>query len=62
MYESFLMSGELAGLVTDDCDPQRFRKHAIKQGMLSLRLSGARKVAAGITTPEEVFRVTPEVR
>ncbi|HET8903644.1 MAG TPA: ATPase, T2SS/T4P/T4SS family [Saccharospirillum sp.] len=62
LYESFLMSGELAGLVTDDCDPQRFRKHAIKQGMLSLRLSGARKVAAGITTPEEVFRVTPEVR
>lgn len=62
LYESFQMTGELAGLITDDCDPQVFRKHAIKGGMLSLRLSGARKVAAGLTTPEEVFRVTPEVR
>jgi general secretion pathway protein E len=62
LYESFMMSSDLAGLVSDDCDPQVFRKNAIKQGMLSLRLSGARKVAAGLTTPEEVFRVTPEVR
>ena len=62
LYESFRMSEELAGLVTDQCDPQKFRTLAIKQGMLSLRLSGARKVAAGQTTPEEVFRVTPEVR
>lgn len=62
LYESFRMSEGLAGLVTDQCDPQQFRTLAIKQGMLSLRLSGARKVAAGQTTPEEVFRVTPEVR
>lgn len=62
LYESFLMSDDLAGLITDDCDPQVFRKAAIKGGMLSLRLSGARKVAAGQTTPEEVFRVTPEGR
>ena len=62
LYESFQMTGDLSMLVTDNCDPQVFRKEAIKNGMLSLRLSGARKVAAGLTTPEEVFRVTPEVR
>jgi len=62
LYESFQMNNDLALLVTDDCDPQVFRKEAIKGGMLSLRLSGARKVAAGVTTPEEVFRVTPEAR
>jgi general secretion pathway protein E len=28
--------------------------------MLSLRLSGAQKVAAGLTTVNEILRVTPE--
>ena len=33
-----------------------------KEGMLSLRVSGAQKVAAGITTVNEILRVTPENR
>jgi len=62
VYESFVMSDSLAELVHDGCDPQTLRKEAIKKGMLSLRLSGARKIAAGFTTAEEVLRVTPDTR
>ena len=36
------------------------RRAAFKDGMRSLRLSGAQKVAAGLTTIEEVLRVTPQ--
>jgi general secretion pathway protein E len=35
------------------------RNQAYKEGMLSLRLSGAQKVAAGVTTVNEILRVTP---
>ncbi|MDO7643745.1 MAG: GspE/PulE family protein, partial [Reinekea forsetii] len=62
VYESFVMSDALADLVQDGCDPQTLRKAAIRQGMLSLRLSGARKIAAGSTTADEVLRVTPDIR
>ena len=34
----------------------------VKKGMLSLRLSGAQKIAAGITTVKEILRVTPDNR
>ncbi|MGB1115616.1 MAG: hypothetical protein ACPG2Q_04235 [Pseudohongiellaceae bacterium] len=33
-----------------------------KEGMLSLRLSGAQKVASGLTTINEVLRVTPDMQ
>jgi general secretion pathway protein E len=35
------------------------RLQAMKEGMRTLRLSGARKVANGETTIEEVMRVAP---
>ncbi|MFT7470347.1 MAG: general secretion pathway protein E [Kiritimatiellia bacterium] len=41
-------------------DLATLRKQAYKEGMLSLRLSGAQKVAAGITTVKEILRVTPD--
>jgi type IV pilus assembly protein PilB len=31
---------------------------AIKGGMMTLRMSGITKILAGVTTPEEVSRVT----
>lgn len=62
VYESFVLDDSLSELVHDGCDPQTLRKEAIRKGMLSLRLSGARKIAAGLTTPEEVLRVTPDTR
>jgi len=45
------------GLVT--CDIGVLREQAIKDGMEPLRVSGARKVAAGVTTMEEILRVAP---
>jgi len=32
----------------------------MKEGMRTLRLSGAQKVGAGLTSVEEVMRVAPE--
>jgi len=36
------------------------RNAALKQGMQTLAADGWAKVAAGLTTPQEVFRVTQE--
>lgn len=60
VYEIFTMSETLSDIVADDIDMQKFRKQAIKEGMYSLRLSGAKKIANGMTTMEEVLRVTPD--
>jgi general secretion pathway protein E len=38
----------------------QLRKQAFREGMCSLRLSGARKVAAGMTSLLEVLRVAPD--
>jgi len=41
-------------------DIQSLRDRAVKIGMVPLRLAGAEKVIRGITSIEEVMRVTPE--
>jgi general secretion pathway protein E len=38
-----------------DTDSRRMRDAALAGGMLPLRISGAQKVAAGLTTAAEVF-------
>lgn len=59
IYEIMEMSDNLSALISDQCDSVVLRKQAIKEGMRSLRLSGAQKIAAGVTTIEEVLRVAP---
>lgn len=59
LYEVMSMSDELAKHIGGETDMVALRRNAMKQGMRSLRLSGAQKVAAGQTTIEEVLRVTP---
>ncbi|HEX5635969.1 MAG TPA: GspE/PulE family protein, partial [Gammaproteobacteria bacterium] len=59
IYEMFTFSQEIKRLITDTCDVSQVRAQAVKEGMRSLRLSGAQKVANGITTIEEVLRVAP---
>lgn len=61
IYEVMPMSETLCQLIGDRCDMMVLRKQAMKEGMRSLRLSGAQKVAAGLTTIEEVLRVAPAV-
>ncbi|ERI51928.1 type II secretion system protein E [Pseudomonas sp. EGD-AK9] len=60
VYEIMLLSDAIKPLITADTDLVALRRAAFKEGMRSLRLSGAQKVAAGLTTIEEVLRVTPQ--
>lgn len=60
VYEIMLLNDAIKPLITADTDLVALRRHAFKEGMRSLRLSGAQKVAAGLTTIEEVLRVTPQ--
>jgi len=60
VYEIMPLSDGLKALIGPDTDLLALRRQAFKEGMCSLRLSGAQKVAAGSTTLEEVLRVTPQ--
>ena len=59
LYEILMMSDGIKALITDSPDLVLLSRQCIKEGMYSLRLSGAQKVASGLTTIEEVMRVTP---
>jgi general secretion pathway protein E len=59
VYEVMPLSEQMKALIHDQTNIMELRKLAIKEGMQSLRLSGAHKVASGQTTIEEVLRVTP---
>jgi general secretion pathway protein E len=59
LYEILMVSETLKEKVTSDCNLLEMRRQAMKEGMRTLRLSGAQKVAAGLTTLEEVLRVAP---
>ena len=55
------LTNELLTYISTDSDIQSIRQAAIAQGMKTLRIAGAEKVAAGVTSMEEVLRVTPEL-
>jgi general secretion pathway protein E len=59
LYEVLTLGDELRALVDDRPDLGRIRQQAMRDGMKPLRLSGAMKVAAGVTTLEEVLRNAP---
>lgn len=59
IYEIMSMSDSLQSEVTENTDLLKVRQLAMREGMRTLRLSGAQKVAAGITTISEVLRVAP---
>jgi general secretion pathway protein E len=60
IYEMMDFSQGLQKLVNANAGLSELRKQSLKDGMRPLRLSGAQKVADGITTIEEVLRVTPQ--
>ncbi|KPY38934.1 Type IV pilus bioproteinsis protein [Pseudomonas syringae pv. primulae] len=60
VYEIMVMSDAVKSLISADLDLTAMRRQAFKEGTRSLRLSGAQKVSAGLTTLEEVLRVTPQ--
>jgi type II secretory ATPase GspE/PulE/Tfp pilus assembly ATPase PilB-like protein len=51
---------ELQRLIARNCEANVLREAARKNGMKTLREDGFDKVLAGVTTAEEVLRVTQE--
>ncbi len=59
LYEIMSMSPALRKLVHGEVEDGQIREQAYKDGMKPLRVSGAMKVAQGLTTAEEVLKVAP---
>lgn len=59
IYELLPMSDPIKRLIKADTDISDLKLEAMKEGMKTLRLSGARKVGNGETTVAEVLRVAP---
>jgi len=60
IYELLMVDDEVRHLVMQNVDSNTLKKHAIRNGMTTLRDDGALKVMQGITTIEEVLRVTQD--
>jgi len=59
LYELMLLTPALRRLIQTGADLQELGEQAARDGMRPLRISGAMKVAAGVTTVEEVLKVAP---
>ncbi len=59
IYEMLPLSTEMKKLVVGDADLARIKAMARHEGMKPLRLSGAEKVVAGLTTAEEIIKIAP---
>jgi general secretion pathway protein E len=59
LYEMLTMSPSLHRLITTETDLEALTDQAYKDGMKPLRISGAAKIAAGLTTVDEVMKVAP---
>jgi general secretion pathway protein E len=59
LYEIMTMTPALRQLVRADTELPRLREQAYREGMKPLRAAGALKVAAGVTTTDEVMKVAP---
>jgi general secretion pathway protein E len=59
IYGIMLMTNELRREIGDRTDLDALRERAYTDGMRPLRINGAMKVAAGITTVEEVLSTAP---
>jgi general secretion pathway protein E len=58
VFEVLVMTEELRNAVVNRASIDEIRRLAIRQGMVSLRENTLAKVRAGITTPEEMLKVT----
>jgi general secretion pathway protein E len=60
IYELLLLDDEIRNLILKNVDSNTIKQNALKKGMNTLRMDGARRVLAGVTTIEEVLRVTAD--
>ncbi|OGA37885.1 MAG: type II secretion system protein E [Betaproteobacteria bacterium RIFCSPLOWO2_12_FULL_62_13] len=59
IYETMVMTPGLRKVITAETDLDMLREKAYQEGMKPLRITGALKVAAGLTTVDEVITVAP---
>ncbi len=60
IFELMLMDQTMKHLVLSTADANDIKNQAVKNGMITLRQDGANKVLEGITTIEEVYRVSQD--
>jgi general secretion pathway protein E len=58
IFEIMTVDDEIRKLVLKTSDANQINELAVKHGMITLQQDGIQKVLAGITTTEEVLRVT----
>ncbi|MBE2260269.1 MAG: type II/IV secretion system protein [Rhodobacteraceae bacterium] len=61
LYEILLLSPDVKLAISENKDIAKIRDLAFREGMKPLRISGAMKVAAGVTTLAEIFKVAPPI-
>ncbi|MGB8076728.1 MAG: GspE/PulE family protein [Gallionella sp.] len=61
IYEMLTLSPEIKKLVVRDAEISKIKSQAHREGMKPLRLSGAEKVVAGLTTAKEITLIAPPV-
>jgi general secretion pathway protein E len=59
IYETMLLTPDIKRHITEKTDLEAFREAAYKEGLKPLRINGAMKVAAGITTVDEILKTSP---
>jgi general secretion pathway protein E len=62
LYEIMALTPEVKKQITAHAELARLREQATRDGMKPLRISGAKKVAAGLTTIDEVLLVAPPIQ
>jgi general secretion pathway protein E len=60
IFETLIIDDEIRGLTLSAVDSTTIKKKAIEHGMSTLRMDGAGKVLKGLTSIDEVMRVTEE--
>ncbi len=60
IFELLIMDQSMKNLILSTANANAISNQAVKNGMITLRRDGADKVLAGVTTIEEVYRVTNE--
>ncbi len=60
VFEMMPLTDEIRALTLDRASSREIRRTAVRQGMMSLREDGWRLIREGLTTPEEVLRVTKD--
>ena len=59
IYETMVLSSEVKRHITDTTNLDAFREAAYKDGLKPLRFNGAMKIAAGLTTVDEILKIAP---